>query len=69
MNWKDIGLRLFWTVVAASAGVVTVDKIPGMDDAVAAGTVGLIAGWNFVLLLIRKLAADALSKPVVTVDK
>ncbi len=63
MNWKDIGLRLFWTVVAASAGVLTVDQIPGVGDAAAAGTVGLIAGYNFVLLLVRKWSADALNKP------
>lgn len=68
MNWKDIGLRLFWTVVAASAGVLTVDKLPGTQDAVAAGTIGAIAGYNFILLLVRKFAADALTKPLTTAD-
>ena len=61
MNWKDIGLRLFWTVVAAVAGVLTVDQLPTMADAQAAGTVGAIAGWNFVLLLVRKMAAGAIT--------
>ena len=57
MNWKDIGLRLMWTVIAAVAGVLTVDQLPTLADAQEAGMVGAIAGWNFVLLLIRKMAS------------
>ena len=61
MNWKDVGLRLMWTVIAAVAGVLTVDQLPTLADAQAAANVGAIAGWNFVLLLIRKAAAASIT--------
>jgi hypothetical protein len=61
MDWKDFGLRLFWTVVSATAAVLTVDQIPTLAEAEAAGTVGLIAAYNFILLAIRKAAATAIT--------
>jgi hypothetical protein len=61
MNWKDVGLRLMWTIIAAVAGVLTVDQLPTMADVQGAGIVGAIAGWNFVLLLVRKMAAGAIT--------
>jgi hypothetical protein len=61
MNWKDFGLRLMWTVISAVAAVLTVDQIPDMAELESAGTVGLIAAYNFVLLAIRKAAASSIT--------
>lgn len=64
MSIKDIGLRLFWTVVAAILGTLTADQLLAMDlEALkAAGTVGFIAGFNLVSLLLRSEAAKYIEK-------
>ena len=66
MNWKEIGLRLMWTVIAVGAGALTLDKIPSLEEMQVVGVVMLTAGYNFVLLLIRSEAAKVLTKPVTT---
>lgn len=66
MNWKDIGLRLFWTVVAVGAGALTVDKIPDLAELKALGIVMATAAYNFILLLIRSEASKFLTKPITT---
>lgn len=64
MNAKDIGLRLFWTVVAAVLGTLTADQLLAMDlEAIkAAGTVGFIAGFNLISLLLRSEASKYVDK-------
>ena len=64
MSIKDIGIRLFWTVVAAVLGTLTADQLLALDiEAVkAAGTVGFIAGFNLISLLLRAEAAKHIEK-------
>jgi len=64
MSIKDIGLRLFWTVVAAVLGTLTADQLLALDlEAIkAAATVGFIAGFNLISLLLRSEAAKHIEK-------
>ena len=67
MNWKEIVLRLFWTVVAVGAGALTIDHIPNLEELKVIGVVSLTAAYNFALLLVRSEAAKFLNKPVAPV--
>jgi len=62
MNWKDMGLRLFWTMVAAAGGAVGAVTVLDMDALKAALMVAMMAAVNFVTLVARQ----QLDKPVST---
>ena len=53
MQSKDIALRLFWTIVAASGGALVAAQALDVEAVKAAGFVGLTAAINFITLLAR----------------
>jgi len=53
MNMKDIGLRLFWTIVAAGGGALVAANTLDIEAVKAAGFVGLTAAINFITLIAR----------------
>lgn len=53
MKPRDIALRLFWTVVAASGGALVTAQALDVEAVKAAGFVGLTAAINFITLLAR----------------
>ena len=53
MNWKDIGMRFLWTVLAAVAGAVGAVNVVDMAVVNAALMAGLMATVTFLSLLAR----------------
>lgn len=55
LNWKEIGMRLLWTVIAAVAGAIGAVEIVDMAVINAALIAGIMAVLTFVTNLARTI--------------